>query len=95
MATDCILLAKYISVKNWIKDATESRVETEVEDFIRMEAEPTQALYWKVLMPGRCSLIIMMRMLRSRSAHSRLRLVLYLDRALVPMVLSGSCRQRK
>ena len=49
------------------------------------------------LMPTteKCSLMLMIRVFRSRSDRSPQRLLLSLDRALVPVVSSGPCRQRQ
>ena len=101
---DSILLAIHKGVKDRIKEAVKSRVETEVEDSIGFRynlgkftapcAQSSQAPYWRVLTTGRCSLMLMMRVFWSRSDHSPLRLLLSMDQALVPMVSSGPCRQR-
>ena len=82
----------------------ESRVETEVEDFIGFKynlgkftaprAESSQAPLLESADDRKVQFDVTDEG-ASRNDHSPLRLLLSVDRALVPMVTSGPCRQRQ
>ena len=100
-----ILLAIYKSVKDRIKEAMESSVETDVEDsigfksnlgkFTAPRAQSSQAPLLENAVDWKVQFDVNDEGVRSRSDHSPLRLMLSLDRALVPMVSSDPCKQRQ